>query len=284
MPARNGPRNRRYYSQQDVDRLSLLKALVDAGHPISSVALLSERELRARLEASSVRPAAASQRGKGPCRIIVMGSALSAKLTTFARELSNIEIVGSFQTVREFDESAQSLSAAVLLLEYTTIQPSTLAHVRARLARAGAKHAVVVYGFGTRESIRGLERTGVLCLEAPVSAAQIQWACATVIESPVVAASVVAKAPNTIPVRRFSADQLARLAVRTSTVKCECPHHLVDLINKLLAFETYSSECQNLNTEDREMHSLLHGTTATARAQLEGALAKLIEYEGVSPD
>ena len=37
-PLRQGARDRRMYSQNDVDRLALVKALVDNSHPISTLA------------------------------------------------------------------------------------------------------------------------------------------------------------------------------------------------------------------------------------------------------
>ena len=60
--------------------------------------------------------------------------------------------------------------------------------------------------------------------------------------------------------------------------------NLVDLVNSLVAFETYSSECENLYPHDFEIHQLLHRTTAAARALLETGLAKVIEAEGISAD
>ena len=66
-PSRAGGRNR-LYSPDDVKRISLVKALVDAGHPVGSVASLNEAQLEAlrtattpaapAAKAPAVRPAA----------------------------------------------------------------------------------------------------------------------------------------------------------------------------------------------------------------------------------
>jgi len=64
-------------------------------------------------------------------------------------------------------------------------------------------------------------------------------------------------------------------------VRCECPHHLVQLVSNLAAFETYSQECENRNADDAALHAFLHAATAHARATLESALARVIEAEGI---
>ena len=84
-----------------------------------------------------------------------------------------------------------------------------------------------------------------------------------------------------IPMRRFDERSLSRIAAACPTVRCECPHHLVDLITSLSAFEVYSEECEMRNLEDAALHALLHAATARARSIMESALARLIEVEGI---
>ncbi len=284
VPVRSGARKSRFYSQQDVDRLSLVKSLVDAGHPVSSLARLSADELRRRIGVSSGRNPAAAKASATPCRVVVLGDALPARLAAQKTQLAGIEIVGAFRGATEFDKKAKALAPELLLLEYSTLQPETLAHVSRHLATAGARHAVVIFGFGAQTTVREFERAGVLCLQAPVNAPEIRRACAMARDLAADIGGEISTRTGAVPPRRFSANQLARIAARVPTVKCECPHHLVGLINSLVAFETYSSECENLNPEDREIHALLHATTASSRALLESGLAKLIEFEGLTVD
>jgi DNA-binding transcriptional MerR regulator len=51
------PKGARLYSDSDVERVRLLKALTEEGHPIGSIAQLSEQELRALVEKTRLAPA-----------------------------------------------------------------------------------------------------------------------------------------------------------------------------------------------------------------------------------
>jgi len=62
---------------------------------------------------------------------------------------------------------------------------------------------------------------------------------------------------------------------------CECPHHLVDVISSLNAFETYSQECDVLNVDDAALHAFLHSATAQARSLLETALARVMDADAI---
>jgi hypothetical protein len=84
--------------------------------------------------------------------------------------------------------------------------------------------------------------------------------------------------------RRYSNETLAKLALVSGTVKCECPKHLAELINALVAFERYSTECENRNLQDAAMHGYLHATASHARKLIEDALAHLVEVEGIELD
>ena len=85
-----------------------------------------------------------------------------------------------------------------------------------------------------------------------------------------------------IPPRRFTDGQLAKASRVSSTIDCECPQHLGDLLTSLTAFERYSSECESRSPEDEALHRFLHQTTAQARAMMEHALEEVIEAEGIT--
>lgn len=89
-------------------------------------------------------------------------------------------------------------------------------------------------------------------------------------------------ASTSIPERRFTTHQLAKLLEITSEVDCECPNHLSRLVESLVAFENYSSDCESRDDHDRELHAFLHRETAKARALMEVALQELVEAEGIS--
>lgn len=67
-----------------------------------------------------------------------------------------------------------------------------------------------------------------------------------------------------------------------SAVKCECPNHLADLVERLQTFEQYSKDCENRDDEDARVHRALWFATARARRMMEDALVELAKHEGLS--
>ena len=77
------------------------------------------------------------------------------------------------------------------------------------------------------------------------------------------------------------APALGRLAGLSTTIKCECPQHLAELITSLSAFEKYSNECESRSIKDAELHAYLSGTASQARHMFENALSLVIEAENI---
>ncbi len=279
-PARSGGRSRRY-SDEDLRRLSLVKTLVDAGHQISTIAPLSMSQLQQRLESIAPRPVFSGADEAGPCRIIVVGSALPARIAAGA-DTPRLELTAAFEN-EDAMKRAQTLPAAdALVIESASVLTETLGSVRRLLARSGARKAVIVYGFGTRQALGDLESAGIACLRAPVNAADIVAACAGPgAPMPATQRADRQTALDEVPPRQFTPQQLARISTRAPILACECPHHLVELINSMAAFETYSLECQHKNAEDAAIHADLHSTAARARAMLESALTRVAQFEGI---
>lgn len=274
----------RVYSEDDVRRLSLIKTLVDAGHSISSVAPLTIEQLRSRLETASgylVRPGRSDAR---PPRVVVLGHSLPEKLKAKAHVAvaQRIEITGSFEDERSLRRDTSRPSPDVLVVEMQTAQSDAPDRIRDLLDVTGAARAVLIYGFAARPALHQLGSAGVICLRAPVAVADVVSA----VRSAYQAAGGVAAAAGRVsseqsPPRRFSPGQLARISARSPVLACECPHHLVDLINSLAAFETYSRECENKSPEDAQIHAHLGSVSARSRAMMEAALERLALFEGI---
>ena len=280
-PDRSG-RGSRLYAQEDIHRLTLIKTLVDAGHAVSIVAPLSTAALQERIATMTAHGRATPSRAGVPCRVVALGDALPALLAQRTAELRDIELVGVYRDAGELESSARTLAPDVLLLEYPSLQLEAVAEVRKRLADSGAKAAVLVYGFAPRQAVQELERGGVVCLRAPVGLPELQRAITAVVGAPLTPPPLAVPAPESIPARRFTPDQLGRIAATTPKVRCECPHHLADLINSLAAFERYSKECENRNAEDAQVHALLFAAAGAARALMETALDRVVEFEGIA--
>lgn len=96
------------------------------------------------------------------------------------------------------------------------------------------------------------------------------------------AAGAAALVLDAVPGRRFDDQALARLARALTTLHCECPHHVVDLLASLGAFERYSAECANRSPADAALHRYLERVAGSARVLFEDALVRIARAEGLS--
>jgi len=271
--------NKRHYSRADLSRLSLIKQLVDRGHAISAVALLGEEALREHLQVHQDTPAATPASGEA-LRVLVQGDALPFLVGHWRGEWEGIELIGSHVSYADFEKDAIERKPDVLVLEMPAVQAERVAQIQQLWQRCGAKRTVVVYSFGMKALLERLRRDGILTLRAPVTAQSLAQACridlragARPLDSPL---TIEAISP-----RRFDDATLSAVTRLPTTIRCECPQHLADLLFRLNAFEAYSADCENRNEADAALHAHLHRETAKARVLLEEALAHLIRCEDI---
>jgi hypothetical protein len=84
-----------------------------------------------------------------------------------------------------------------------------------------------------------------------------------------------------VPPRRWDDAALADFAGQSSTIACECPRNVVELLMQLSHFEAYSAECRHRNAADAELHAYLQQVAATSRARFEAALEHVALHEGL---
>jgi len=274
----------RLYSREDVARLALIKRLVDAGQAIGSVARLSLSQLEDRLATLASPAPRRARSAEVPRRVAVLGDALAGRLVADTEFREGLDVVVVERDPARFREAVHQAHPDVLVLEYPTVHEETAAQVSSLLAGSGARRALIIYGFGRGEAVRRLDTSRTTPLRAPLDAGELRrWCVAATL--PTVAAAPVAGPLPTLgeapPPRRFDGETLARLASASTTVRCECPHHLVQLVYDLSAFERYSAECESRTPEDAALHAYLHLTTARARVLIEEALARVVVAEGL---
>jgi hypothetical protein len=273
----------RLYNEGDVRRLTLIKTLVDAGHPVSLLAPLSIEQLRIRLEGTTARTIKPRSGGISVANVATVGSSLAERLkgADHIAAAQNVAFGSCFGSEADLLEEADSISPDVLALEYATLHHEALPKVQSLLKATGATRAVVIYSIAAGQALQDLGSAGVICLRAPVPLADIVSACRSATRGEPSGAPDKAALSEQVPPRRFSPEQLARISARAPTIACECPSHLVDLINSMAAFETYSRECEHRNSEDAHIHAFLGVTAGRSRAMLETALERVAEFEGI---
>ncbi|EGV16995.1 MerR family transcriptional regulator [Thiocapsa marina] len=272
----------RLYGPDDVSRLTLIKRLVDRGDAISSVANLSLDQLRERIRGTDLPETTGAP--ERPCRVLVIGSSLAERFRRENPISGDIEIVGLFGSRRAFlAAEPPPPTPDVAVIEYPTIQGDQVREIGELVAKSGAARAILVYSFATRSTIERLDARRMIPKRAPVELHELRHWCAGEFgrapargsEEPALDLSLP------IPQRHFTDADLLRIAAASPSVRCECPHHLVDLVLSLNAFESYSAECEDRNAEDAALHAYLHAATAQARSMMEVALARVVAAEGI---
>ena len=287
-PRRTEGRNR-LYGREDIARLALVKRLVDLGNSVGTVATLSMAQLEERLRTDSQGEGLVPGGGEnlGPSRIAVLGDALTAQLAQRLAEMKDLEVVLAERDPGQFESRLPEARAHTLLIESPTVGDGTAERVRRLLRRSGAAHAIVIYAFGRRGLLTRLRGPQVSLLRAPVDFGELRQECLrgrpqrTTEPTPGDLEDFRSYLSQPIPGRRFTEDRLAQIASSSTTVECECPHHLADLVYNLAAFEAYSAECENRSEEDAALHAYLHVVTARARHMMEEALGQLAQAENL---
>jgi DNA-binding transcriptional MerR regulator len=274
------PRGHRRYSATDVDRLALIKALVDLGHSIGTIAHLPTAKLH-ELRAGLAAQPSATQAGAPETsivRVAIVGEALAARAAAVASRFPRLQIVGTCTDREHAAGALRDVAADLLAIELPALREDAVEFVDALAAAVGARRAVVSYRFGTEAAVRELRRRGHAVARAPIDLAEIETLGAALPGGPETAAAPPVTAP---PAPRFDERMLAQLAQLSTTVRCECPHHLVDLLLSLNAFERYSAECEDRSPADAELHRHLGRVAGSARALLEEALVRVAQTEGI---
>ena len=266
---------RRLYSENDIAKLTLVKRLTELGHSVSSLAKLSNDELRDRLNASLASEPSKYAEQLSKLRIVFANDSLRLRLS---RELLIHEDITVVDFPNKNPSSVMEPRADIVIVDLVTLNEESLSDVRHYLVETGCESAVVIFNFGTKKSILELEDAGVVCLKGSVAAAEIYRACRSI--KPTVSNSRSAL-NQTVTSPRFTNEQLSRIAALTSKIACECPNHLAELIINLTAFEKYSSECANRNEEDAQLHFQLNQSAGASRLILEESLIRLMEIEGI---
>lgn len=293
----------RLYSANEVRRIVLLKQLTQLGHAIGSLAALDSAQLQAIrvTHASSLAQAqtGVQRRAVEPApaevpqalRLVVIGAALASRLnrSDVARQVSRpFEVIGAFDSLEQATAAPGIGAAQALLVQVPSLHPVWLAQARAAAPALFALPIGVLYSFASQAVVRQLTNEGLFLLhETHADAALGRWlhrVSAAVRGSTPRLASVASGAPTlplTLPARRWDDASLADIAGLSSTVACECPRHIAELLSLLTHFETYSADCERLSPEDAELHAYLGHVAAASRAKFETALQRVAEHEGL---
>ncbi len=309
------PGGQRRYSAEDVRRLTFLKQLTDRGHAIGDLVSLDMAGLQ-RVASTHAQVLSATQgapsierirprarRAVTAWRLAVVGPAFGARLQSiaaFAAFDRPVQMVGPFASI------AQAAAACAIpkdggiadawLLQEPQLYPGWL-HERAAalpalaIAPTSTSQPVpvaVLYGYAPEAVCGALTARGIALLREPQpDVVLVQWlrmwattSASHIEETPRSPATVDA---GSLPVAapRWEDAALSDFAARSTTVACECPRHVAELLIQLSRFEAYSRNCEQRNAQDAELHHLLARAAGEARIGFEGALEQIALREGL---
>ena len=272
--ADRSPHGQRLYSADQVRRLGLLKRVVDQGHAIGTVARLAADEL---IALAGAAPSPAGAGAIAPLKIAVAGAALARRLGAI-RTSPELDIVASCFQLEGAAEAMAGVSADVLLIESSEMSADALPQIQAARRAMQVGTVVVLYRFCDSATVRRLREHGCLVARAPSDAAEVAVLCSTALTG----AARPPPGPTTAaPPRRLDDQALAALSSASSSINCECPRHLADILMMLASFERYSYQCQNRNASDAALHEDLGRSAGHARVMMEQALERLAYAEGL---
>lgn len=226
-------------------------------------------------------------------RIAILDDMLPAQIAENPDDLQGVDVVWAGTTSAELMDRVDDLDPHVVICAIELLGHDPLSAL-ARLERSNTELVLLLYRFARRADLQRLEGERRRVVQSPLSLARLRAQMMSVVVKQMLTGAprprvVVGIGPETEseprsagPPRLFTRAQLGRIAEISTSIDCECPHHLSQLVTSLIAFEDYSARCENRGSEDAAMHRLLHDETSRARAVMGAALAKLLAHENIT--
>lgn len=282
----------RLYTEEDVTRLRLLKALTDKGEPISIIAKLDGPALLERLrtyQTEEVRPAESPQT---PQRLGLVNRDLAEQITANEMEILPLEVVVKADSIDALLEGSRDLDVEILLLDLQLLGEDPGETLRRCRESLGPIPICVSYTFAPRAQLDQVVDAGGRLIRLPLQLAALRDQLGDFGRShrteqiALKTSDMVARVPHDLaapaPDRHFTDEQLARLREISGSVLCECPNHLSALISGLIAFEEYAQSCESKSTADAALHQMLGRGTGAARSIMEELLQRLCEHDNLA--
>lgn len=276
----------RLYSEDDVRRLTLIKMLVSRGHAIGAIARLDREQLQfmaARTAQHLGEVQDADSVTSTELKVALVGASLAHRLQMSGVEARRYGIasLASFGNLAEaVASSAEPARRDALLVSVDSLQDDVAAQIVALGDALHAKALAVLYSYGTGAAAEALRSAGVRLYREPANRSEFRQMIGDLCERVRIQERIGDDAVWTRVRRRYDEAELDAIAGRSSTISCECPRHLAELVAKLAAFERYSDECVSRSARDAALHRYLGDVSNRACAMVEAALERIAREEG----
>lgn len=277
----------RLYSSQDIQRLTLIKQLVDMGHPIGQIAGLTTEALSLMVKTPFHQTDRHEPtKNDTPTRVALVGPFISSASVQSTLTEGGLSIVGFSAATGVATRTLKGLKADVMAVELPTLGEESLEIVDSLKSACDASSVLVLYRFAPSRIIRLLRNAGYILSRVSPDPSDLLNLCHTAAHSSgMPLPSGPAGGAGSPPPPRFDDQALSRFLQRNAVNHplCECPKHLVDLIASLGSFERYSADCIHQSPEDKRLHLDLQFTAGHARALLENALLRVTNHHLSAP-
>jgi hypothetical protein len=292
------PSGQRLYSAEDIQRLALIKQLTGLGHSIGSLAPL-DIPLLQRVASTHAQTLAATQSNERSdaahappplqaWRLAVIGAPLGTRLQRPAllRRLGRpVVLQGAFDDIAQAAAALQGSHLDALLFHEPQLHGGWLAAVEAAAPAFVGVPKAVLYSFASDPVCEALATAGTALLREPqpdvVLAQWLNSLSSKVAMAPQSVADLPTPGADPAPPRRWNDAALTDFANLSSTIACECPRHVAELLMLLSHFEAYTAECEHRNAADAELHAYLRRVATASRARFEAALEHVALHEGL---
>lgn len=274
----------RLYKSSHINRLTLLKMLVDKGHSIGTIAHLSNEDLSKRLNDHINKSFTTDKKVNNRINVVAVGEVLSIQIQHTESSNNNFLFNHVYHNDNDFIENHKENDIDVLVIEYPAVHEDHIDKIDQLFENSGAKHLILIYGFTNSAARKKLDKTFYTYIEAPISIDNLQREIIDLTKDKNIANDINAditleqKAPG----RRYSNKQLIELTTASRVIKCECPQHMSSIVIKLVQFEQYIAECIEKYEVDKEMHAELGNMAGHSRSILEKAITKVIQAENIT--
>lgn len=251
----------RFYDPAQIERLTVIKALLDQGHPISQVIHLPAEALSRRLSpgrASTLAPSATP-------KVALVGAALvrACRDAEHARrDRARFDVVAEWAGVADLYRDAVPSQLDCVVVYLPSLDAEQIEKIRHFLQ---GPHIVVAFKYATAADLAACRDGGYPMLRWPADWDRLEA---------LVVAGGVREIDDTA--RRFSDEELLHVSQAASRAACDCPRHLAVLIGELNDYAAHAARCRG---DDR--HDVIGREVEVARAHLERALEDQVEEHGL---
>ncbi len=272
---------RRQYTQSDLEHLQMIAALVKDGARIGEIANAENKTLQLLLKGRGKH--VERQVPPPKPRVVFVGQEMCAWLDEHQGCISSVSALLVRESLMDvIDTLKLEEHVQMLVVDCPAMSTAQIEGVEALSKRLGIDNVLVTYRMANDRWLDELARRNTSTLEFPPEPARLAYEMSkvTVSRDTEEGQFDLGELVNPKP-RRYSSEELIAAGKLKSLLDCECPRHIVNILQSLNQFEEYSTQCSIENWQDAAVHACIYAYTNQARNLMEKALKSIIDERGV---